>query len=197
VRQAGSPPVADILAQGLKRSQNLYLQNLLQIDGVGAQAAAANQPGAPAGFLSSEAWGLRALHDLLERIGIPPSSVLLEEGTGLSRDDLVTPAAMVQLLQYLDAQPWADKLRGMLPLAGVDGTLEWRLRDGPATARVQAKTGSMAHVHSLAGFITTTDGQRLAFAIMLNNYERGAEAPPANHDIDAIVQLLAGWRGAD
>jgi D-alanyl-D-alanine carboxypeptidase/D-alanyl-D-alanine-endopeptidase (penicillin-binding protein 4) len=192
-----SPPVSDILARGLKRSQNLYLQNLLQIDGVGAQAAAANQPDAPVGFLGSAAWGLHALHGLLEHIGIEPSSVLLEEGTGLSRDDLVTPAAMVRLLQYLAAQPWAATLRGMLPTAGVDGTLEWRMRDGPATDRVQAKTGSMTHVHSLAGYVTTTDGRQLAFAIMLNNYQRAPDGPRANQDIDAIVALLAGWRGGD
>ncbi|MEW9573211.1 D-alanyl-D-alanine carboxypeptidase/D-alanyl-D-alanine-endopeptidase [Rhodanobacter sp. Si-c] len=190
-----SPPVTDILTQGLKRSQNLYLQNLLQIDGISAQAAAADRPDAPAGFLSSEAWGLHALHDLLERIDIAPSSVLLEEGTGLSRGDLVTPEAMVKLLQYLAVQPWSATLRSMLPVAGVDGTLEWRLRDGPANDKVQAKTGSMTRVHCLAGYVTTATGRQLAFAILLNNYERGPDAPPANHDIDAIVQLLAGWRG--
>lgn len=192
-----SPPVSDILTQGLKRSQNLYLQNLLQLDGVSAKAAAANQPDAPSGFLSSEAWGLRALHALLERIGIAPSSVLMEEGSGLSRGDLVTPAAMAQLLQYIAAQPWSSMLRGMLPLAGVDGTLEWRMRDGPATDKVHAKTGSMTYVHSLAGYATTADGQRLAFVIMLNNYDRGEGEPGADRDIDAIVQLLAGWHGSD
>ncbi len=192
-----SPPVSDILTGGLKRSQNLYLQNLLQIDGLRAQAAAENQPDAPTGFLSSEAWGLRALHDLLERIGIAPSAVLLEEGTGLSHCDLATPEAMVRLLQNIATQPWAGMLRDMLPVAGVDGTLEWRLRDGPAADKVQAKTGSMTHVHSLAGYVTTAGGQRLAFAIFLNNHERGPGAPPPNRDIDAIVQLLAGWRSGD
>jgi D-alanyl-D-alanine carboxypeptidase/D-alanyl-D-alanine-endopeptidase (penicillin-binding protein 4) len=190
-----SPPVSDILAQGLKRSQNLYLQNLLQLDGVSTQAAAASHPGAPTGFLSSEAWGLRALHDLLERIGIAPSSVLLEEGSGLSRGDLATPAAMVQLLQYIATRPWANALHDMLPVAGVDGTLEWRMRDGPATAKVYAKTGSMGYVHCIAGYATTADGQRLAFVIMLNNYDRSGGEPSANRDIDAIVQLLAGRRG--
>ncbi len=192
-----SPPVAEILREGLKRSQNLYLQNLLQLDGIAAQAAAANQPDPPTGFLSSAAWGLRALHDLLERIGIAPSSVLLEEGSGLSRGDLATPAALVRLLQYLAAQPYAAQLRGMLPLAGVDGTLEWRLRDGPAADRVQAKTGSMTHVHGLAGYVTTADGRQLAFAILLNNYARGPDEPHANRDIDAIVELLAGYRGGE
>ncbi|MFK2877006.1 D-alanyl-D-alanine carboxypeptidase/D-alanyl-D-alanine endopeptidase [Rhodanobacter hydrolyticus] len=192
-----SPPVSGILAQGLKRSQNLYLQNLLQLDGISAQAAAANQPGAPIGFLSSEAWGLRALHDLLERIDIAPSSVLMEEGSGLSRSDLVTPAAMTRLLQVIAMQPWAGALQAMLPVGGVDGTLEWRMRDGAATDNVHAKTGSMAYVHCIAGYVTAADGQRLAFTIMLNNYRRDDGEPSANHDVDAIVQLLAGWRGSD
>lgn len=190
-----SPPIAEILKQGLKRSQNLYLQNLLQIDGVSAQAAAASLPDPPRGFLGSAAWGLRALHALLERIGIAPASVLLEEGTGLSRGDVVTPAALVQLLQYLAAQPYAAQLRDMLPVAGVDGTLEWRLRDGPATDKVQAKTGSMTRVHSLAGYVTTASGRQLAFAILLNDYQRGPDEPHADRDIDAIVQLLAAYRG--
>ena len=66
-----------------------------------------------------------------------------------------------------------------------------------AADKVQAKTGSMTHVHSLAGYVTTAGGQRLAFAILLNNYAQGPGDPPANHDIDAIVQWLAGYRGGE
>jgi D-alanyl-D-alanine carboxypeptidase/D-alanyl-D-alanine-endopeptidase (penicillin-binding protein 4) len=85
----------------------------------------------------------------------------------------------------------------MLPVAGVDGTLEWRMRDGPATDKVQAKTGSMTHVHSLAGYATTAGGRQLAFAILLNNYDRGDGGPSASRDIDAIVELLAGYHGGE
>ena len=186
-----SPTVAQILTEGLKRSQNLYLQNLLKIDGVHAQAEAGGEADAPAGFLDSEAWGLRALRQLLERLGIAPDAVQLEEGTGLARGDLVTPAAMVQLLQYLAARPDGAAVRAMLPTAGVDGTLAWRLRDAPTVDNVQAKTGSMRHVHSLAGYLSRADGERLAFAIMLNNSVHEDGEPPATQDIDAIVRLLA------
>lgn len=192
-----SPPISEILTQGLKRSQNLYLQNLLQLDGANAQAAAASQPDAPTGFLSDEAWGLRAMRTWLQRIGIAPSSVLLEEGSGLSRGDLATPAAMAQLLQYIATQPWADTLREMLPVAGVDGTLEWRMRNSPASGKVHAKTGSMGYVHCIAGYTTTADGQRLAFVVMLNNDARGEGEPSANRDMDAIVELLTDWRGSE
>lgn len=189
-----SPTTAQILTQGLKRSQNLYLQNLLKIAGVHAQAAAAGEAGAPAGFPGSEAWGLHALRLLLERIGIAPATVQLEEGTGLARGDLVTPTALVQLLRYLAAQPDGAAVRAMLPVAGVDGTLAWRLREAPTADKVQAKTGSMRHVHSLAGYLTRADGEQLVFAIMLNNTVHEEGEPPATRDIDAIVDLLATWR---
>ena len=194
-----SPPLIDVLARGLKRSQNLYLQNLLQIAGVRARAEAMASPDpaspAPTGFRSSEDWGIRALHRLLDRIGIAPSSALLEEGTGLSRQDLTTPDALVRLLQYLAAQPYAAPLRDALPIAGIDGTLQWRMRDTPAAGNVHAKTGSMTYVDCLAGYVTTAAGEHLAFAIMLNNYRHPDGAPRTSADLDAIAELLAGFRG--
>jgi D-alanyl-D-alanine carboxypeptidase/D-alanyl-D-alanine-endopeptidase (penicillin-binding protein 4) len=188
-----SPPLLEVLASGLKRSQNLYLQNLLQIAGVKARADAPAEP--PTGFRSSEGWGLHALHQLLDRIGIPPSAALLEEGTGLSRQDLTTPDALVRLLQYLAAQPYAAQLRDALPIAGTDGTLQWRMRDAPAAGNVHAKTGSMTYVDCLAGYVTTAAGEHLAFAIMLNNYRRPDDAPRTSRDLDAIAGLLAAFRG--
>jgi len=188
-----SPPVGDILGRGLKRSQNLYLQNLLLLSGVKAQIDAEQREGSQ-GFVTSERWGIRALHQLLEQIGITPATSIIEEGTGLSRRNLTTPNAMARLLTYLASQPYAATLQEALPIAGVDGTLQWRMRNTPAENNVHAKTGSMSFVHSLAGYVTTSDGERLAFAIMLNNYDPPAGAPTASHDIDAIAVLLATSR---
>lgn len=185
-----SPTVASILERGLKRSQNLYLQNLLLTVG-------ANQPSsAHAGFVSSESRGIQALRRLLKVIGIEPSASQIGEGTGLSRRDLVTPAAMVRLLSYLAAQPYAALVRDALPIAGVDGTLIGHMRRTAAENNVHAKTGSMRYVHCLAGYVTTAGGERLAFAIMLNNYERPDRAPSTSSDVDAIAIMLANYRGA-
>jgi serine-type D-Ala-D-Ala carboxypeptidase/endopeptidase (penicillin-binding protein 4) len=193
--QVLSPPVMEILTRGLKRSQNLYLQNLLQIAGVKAQSQA-EQNGDPApGFLSSEAWGIRAMHDLLDRIGISPDTIQIEEGSGLSRQDLATPNAMVHLLTWLASQPYAAQLRDALPNAGVDGTLEWRMRNTTAMDNVHAKTGSMNYVRCLVGYVTTASGERLAFAIMLNNFVSQGDEPSPSRNVDAIVELLAGFRG--
>ncbi|GLQ87580.1 peptidase M15 [Dyella flagellata] len=193
--QVLSPPVMEILDRGLKRSQNLYLQNLLQIAGVKAQAHAEQSGDPPVGFLSTEAWGIRALKDLLEHIGIAPGMAQIEEGAGLSRKNLSTPVAFVQLLTYLASQPYAGQLRDALPAAGVDGTLQWRMRNTAAADNVQAKSGSMSNVRCLVGYVTTASGERLAFAIMLNNFARGEDEPSPSRNLDAIVELLAQFSG--
>ena len=188
-----SPPIGDILSQGLKRSQNLYLQNLLLLAGVKAQADAEQREG-DSGFVTSERWGIRAMQQMLERIGIAPTATVIEEGTGLSRRNLATPNAMARLLAFLASQPYAATLQEALPLAGVDGTLLGRMRNTPAQNNLRAKTGSMSYVHCLAGYVTSGDGERLAFAIMLNNYTAPPGAPSASRDIDAIAVMLAGMR---
>lgn len=195
VAQVLSPSVMEVLSRGLKRSQNLYLQNLLQIAGVKAKANA-EQGGDPApGFLSSEAWGIRGMHELLGRIGIAFADSQIEDGAGLSRQDLATPNAMVHLLTYLSSQPYGPQLRNALPNAGVDGTLEWRMRNTPAMDNVHAKTGSMSYVRCLVGYVTTASGERLAFAIMLNNFVHEGDEPSPSRNLDAIVELLAGFQG--
>ena len=187
-----SPPLLEILQHGLKRSQNLYLQNLLLNVGVREQASET----APAtGFTDTESYAIRALRRLLTQLGIAPDASQIAEGTGLSRRDLATPDAMVHLLRHLDGQPYAAQLREALPLAGVDGTLTYRMRNTAAAGNLQAKTGSMTYVHCLAGYVTSATGEKLAFAIMLNNYEAAAGAPRASRDVDAIATLLANYRG--
>jgi D-alanyl-D-alanine carboxypeptidase/D-alanyl-D-alanine-endopeptidase (penicillin-binding protein 4) len=189
-----SPPAGEILKRGLKRSQNLYLQNLLQLAGAKAQADAEQASPEKPPFATSAAWGMKALGRLLGRIGVDPAAVQLEEGTGLSRRDLVTPAALVRVLTYFAAQPYAEALREDLPVAGVDGSLQYRMRGTPAENNVHAKTGSMNFVHCLAGYVTTAAGERLVFAVMLNNYAPPPGAPPASRDVDAIAVMLAGLR---
>ena len=195
--QVLSPSVAQILHQGLKRSQNLYMQNLLLAVGARTQADAMQQATPPTGFITTEAWGIRALRGLLDRIGVPAQASLIEEGSGLSRRDLATPETMTRVLSFLASQPYAQVVYDAVPLAGVDGTLQWRMRKTPAENNVRAKTGSMSLVHCLAGYVTSASGERLAFAIMLNNYEPPEGAPSASRDVDAIAVMLAQSRSAE
>ncbi|TCV93248.1 D-alanyl-D-alanine carboxypeptidase/D-alanyl-D-alanine-endopeptidase (penicillin-binding protein 4) [Luteibacter rhizovicinus] len=182
-----SPPMGEILRSGLKRSQNLYLQAIWLLCGVHAP-----DPDA-VGFTSTETHASHAMTEWLTGLGIGPATTLLEEGTGLSRRDLTTAGALVRLLVHMDGQPSAATFRDALPVAGVDGTLRGRMRGTPAEGNLRAKTGSMTFVNALAGYVTTKAGQRLAFAIVLNNYQPpDAEGlPSSSGDVDAIAVMLA------
>lgn len=193
-----SPPLADIVNRGLKVSQNLYLQNMLLMVGAkeAADARAAGEESPT--FASSESRGIRAMRAYLRRIGVPLDGVLIEDGPGLSRRDLTSPAALTSLLVHLGETPGAKAFRLALPEAGVDGSLTGRMRNSPAQGRIHAKTGSMAHTYALAGYALTAADERLAFAIMLNNYRRPPTAGRSTAELDAIAIMLAeiGQRSA-
>jgi D-alanyl-D-alanine carboxypeptidase/D-alanyl-D-alanine-endopeptidase (penicillin-binding protein 4) len=118
--------------------------------------------------------------------------VVFTDGSGLSRDDLVTPQAIVQLLRYDAAQPWGADYIAAFPVAGVDGTLETRFKDTVAARRIEAKTGALDHVRAISGFATTVHGERLIFSIFGNNNpQRGRDATVAADAIAvAMVELL-------
>jgi D-alanyl-D-alanine carboxypeptidase/D-alanyl-D-alanine-endopeptidase (penicillin-binding protein 4) len=212
-----SPPLGEILRAGLKRSQNLYLQSVFLLTGLETAEActAETSPDTPTDGTRSgrsqlrwrnnlatvpkEALAAEALTHWLSTKAIGPSSTILDEGTGLSRHDLTTPASLARLLSIMDASPQAGAWRDLLPVAGVDGTLVNRMRGTAAQGNVQAKTGSMSFVNTLAGYVTTKSGKRLAFAIMLNNYRalpHSADAVPSvSAEVDAVAVMLAEAEG--
>jgi len=180
--QVLSPPLGQILHDGLKRSQNLYLQNLLAHVGTRLPVDAATD------HADSDQRAIAALQALLGRAGIAPTAARIVDGNGLSRRNLTTANALVRVLTYLAATPQAARLRDALPLAGVDGSLAARLRGTAAQNNMRAKTGSMAYVQCLAGYVTSAAGERLVFAIMLNNDTSPSEARAA---VDTIAAMLA------
>jgi D-alanyl-D-alanine carboxypeptidase/D-alanyl-D-alanine-endopeptidase (penicillin-binding protein 4) len=117
----------------------------------------------------------------------------LDDGSGLSRNDLITAEASVQLLIFMSKHRYANVFRDALPIAGVDGTLRNRMRGTAAENNLRAKTGSLSSAASLGGYLTTAAGERLAFSIMVNNYPRGVE--PRAMCIDPIAVLLASFSG--
>ncbi|HJR09794.1 MAG TPA: D-alanyl-D-alanine carboxypeptidase/D-alanyl-D-alanine-endopeptidase, partial [Rhodanobacteraceae bacterium] len=196
IASIASPPLSQLLVHMLKHSDNRYAQMLLQQVGVttartGVCADRAEPP------QTSAEWGSCAMRAFLGRIGIGRSEAMFNEGSGLSREDLVTPAATVKLLAWIARQPFANVLRDALPVAGIDGTLEYRMRGSAATDNVQAKTGTLTHVYTLSGFVTDAAGGRLAFSLLLNRYQRPTDdfgrniQPSPQSDLDAIATMLA------
>jgi D-alanyl-D-alanine carboxypeptidase/D-alanyl-D-alanine-endopeptidase (penicillin-binding protein 4) len=107
--------------------------------------------------------------DFYAQVGIASQDMIQTDGSGLSRHDMVTPRAMLTLLRYAQTRPWFESFFASLPVAGVDGTLEERMKNTPASGRVHAKTGSVEHVRTMSGFADTAGGRRLAFSFMSNN----------------------------
>jgi D-alanyl-D-alanine carboxypeptidase/D-alanyl-D-alanine-endopeptidase (penicillin-binding protein 4) len=182
-----SPPFSVIAAQTLKPSQNLYTELILRTLGKLPPVAIAPPIPNP----TSENLGLEAVKTFLKTVGIASESLVLDDGSGLSRNDMITAEASVQLLTFMSKHRYAAVFRDALPIAGVDGTLRNRLKGTPAENNLRAKTGSLSSAASLSGYVTTAAGEKLAFSIMVNNYPRDVD--PRGACIDPIAVLLASF----
>jgi D-alanyl-D-alanine carboxypeptidase/D-alanyl-D-alanine-endopeptidase (penicillin-binding protein 4) len=132
--------------------------------------------------------GGAALRQFLLQAGLKNDEFFLLDGSGLSRRDLITPAAIVQLLIYASRQPWGAAYEQTLPVAGVDGSLSDRFINTAAGGLVHAKTGTLSHVNALSGYGQTRSGRRFVFSIFCNNHDLpSAKVVSA---IDSIVVLL-------
>ena len=157
-----------------KVSQNLHAEMLLRL------------LGREKGTSASVAGGLDVLRGFLAQADVLPEEYAFYDGSGLSRQNLVSPHATVKLLRYAAKQSWGAEYIESLPQAGVDGTLASRFKALPAAAILRAKTGSLDHVNALSGYLTTARGQRLVFSIFGNNHTLASKK--ANDIIDEIVR---------
>jgi serine-type D-Ala-D-Ala carboxypeptidase/endopeptidase (penicillin-binding protein 4) len=175
-----SPTLIQSISVTNKVSQNLHAELFLR--------SVAREKG---GVGSSEA-GIWVEQNFLKTIGIADGDVVLSDGSGLSRDDLVTPRAVVQLLRYISQQPWGADFIASFPITGLDGTLENRMKDTAASGRILAKTGSLEHVRAISGYATTVRGEHLIFTIFGNNSSHGHDATAA---MDAIAVAMVETLG--
>jgi serine-type D-Ala-D-Ala carboxypeptidase/endopeptidase (penicillin-binding protein 4) len=143
--------------------------------------------------MTTEERGVEALKAFLHEVGVKKGDVLLEEGSGLSRRDVITPNATIALLKFMHTHKSAEIYRDGLPVAGVDGTLRNRMKETAAAGNVRAKTGTLRYVYTLSGYVTSAGGEKLAFSIMLNNYYNADRTIAPRDDVDAIPIMLANF----
>ncbi len=152
-----SVPLGDSVKLVNKISQNLHTEVLLR--------TAARQNG----LWNTPEEMLKTPQAFYASVGITPDDVIQTDGSGLSRHDLVTPRAIVTLLKYAQSQTWFAPYYASLPVAGIDGSLQDRMKGTVAAGRIHAKTGSVEHVRTLSGFAETPSGRRLIFSFLSNN----------------------------
>lgn len=171
-----SPPLSEVLQVLDKVSQNLHAEVLLR------EAALAKT-----GQGTSEA-GLSELRDFVRAIGLAKDCCQFTDGSGLSRGTLVTPAAITALLAHMYKSKDRDLWLTLLPVGGADGTLANRFAEHPEAKAIHAKTGTLAHVRAMSGYVLAPGRDAVAFSLLVNNaVAPGAEVAKA---MDRIALAL-------
>lgn len=171
-------PLTDALSRAGKQSLGMAAEALIKL--LGSEHS------------GTGSWdnGRLAVGEFLRKVGVPADQVTVDEGSGLSRANRLSPAAATQVLRYMYSAPDGafETLRNALACAGVDGTMKKRCRWPETKGRVFAKTGYIKGVRTLTGYIHTTSGQWLAFAFFYNQ----AANPAAMKKLqDDACRLLA------
>ena len=160
----------------MKDSSNLYAESLMRSIGYSSSARKVSS-------------GVDIITDTLISWGLNKNKFLIADGSGLSPLNLASAEMLVAVLKHMHSDvSHRNHFTPLLPVAGIDGTLRTRLRGSSATNNAIAKTGSKRNVSALAGYVNTQEGERLAFAILANNFTTTNSA--INKIIDSeIVQL--------
>lgn len=161
-----SEPLRDTLADLWQPSDNLVAELLLRELGFAANGA----PGTTAhGVAFETSW--------LKTLGIDPDAALtIADGSGLSTYDRITPRDLVVVLEHDWDGPYRDVVLDALPIAGVRGTLKSSYAGTPAARHVFAKTGSVAHVSTLAGYAANAKHGAVIFAFLVDDWVGAAAA---------------------
>lgn len=171
-----SAPLGEIVAAILKPSQNWIAEQLLKTLGA--------EKGQDGSWREGVAVERRYLIDV---VGIDSTAFWLADGSGLSVQNLLTPHAIVQLLDHARRRPWGTVYLQAQARPGESGTLERRLID--LEGRIFAKTGSVTHVNSLSGYLRAANGRELLFSILTN--ATGWPAAEIRRAMDSIVRQIA------
>lgn len=148
-----------------KESINLCAESLLK-------TVAAERCGVPA---SAEA-GLSRMRLMLVGMGIDSAVVRVADGSGVSRYNLTSASVLIRLLEGMHADSILFRpFYQSLPIAGVDGTISRRMRGGAAEGNLRAKTGTLAGVTSLSGYVRTAEGELLAFSMLMQDFASGGD----------------------
>lgn len=171
-----SPPLSEIVHGILAPSQNWIAEQLLRTLGAEKRGRGGWRQG-----ISVET------DFLFNTVGIDSAALRLNDGSGMSNQNLVTPHAVVQLLDYARTAPWGPVFREALASPGKPGTLSRRLPQ--LTGRLSGKTGTLSSVNALSGYVRTHDGRELIFSILSN--ASGLGSGPVVAAIDRMVEALA------
>ncbi|WP_315335570.1 D-alanyl-D-alanine carboxypeptidase/D-alanyl-D-alanine-endopeptidase [Pseudomonas grimontii] len=191
-----SPSTATLLAEHQSAPLQALITPLLKLSNNNMSEALLKAMGRKTANAGTAAAGVAAVAAFMQRQGLDPATLSQVDGSGLSRRNLVSAQNLTDLLLVTAKQPWFDAWYNALPIAGnadrmTGGSLRYRLRGTAAENNLHAKTGSMAGVSSLSGYITDAQGRRLVFSMISNNYV--SDAAPVRALENRLALALAQW----
>jgi serine-type D-Ala-D-Ala carboxypeptidase/endopeptidase (penicillin-binding protein 4) len=156
-----SPPLSQIVGEMNRESINVVAELMYR-----SAAVTDDQVGSA----QSAQAALRQF--LQQKVGVAPTVVDVRDGSGLSELNRLTARSMVEMLRYAHEAPWSAAFHASLAVEGESGTLRNRGRTSPTRANLHAKTGTTNSVASLGGYVTTRNGELLAFSYIYNGSDR-------------------------
>jgi D-alanyl-D-alanine carboxypeptidase/D-alanyl-D-alanine-endopeptidase (penicillin-binding protein 4) len=131
----------------------------------------------------------QAVRKWMRRHGINDDGLVMENGSGLSRLERISPVQMGGLLKAGLRSDWSPEFQASMPIVAVDGTMRKRLRDSPAAGHARMKTGTLSNVVAIAGYVRDALGQQCVVVAMINNDQVGDGRGRAV--LDALVDWVA------
>lgn len=169
-----SIPLAQVVREINKTSDNVAARSLLL-----------SLSGTPAPEIQARQSAKNRVHEWLRAQGLIDGDIRVDVGSGQSREERGKPRAMVQLLRNAWRAEGAQAFVNSLPIAGVDGTLVNRMRNGRATGQAFLKTGTLSDTRALAGYVRSRSGVVYAVTAIVNH----PDAARARAALDVFI----GW----
>jgi D-alanyl-D-alanine carboxypeptidase/D-alanyl-D-alanine-endopeptidase (penicillin-binding protein 4) len=129
------------------------------------------------------------LESNLTNLGIDPEGYSLIDGSGLSRQNLITPETLVKTLILMARSPYGEVYKDSLAMAGKTGTLQGRFKDTVLEGKLRAKTGTLSGNSALSGYLDTENDGVIIFSIIVNSSDQNVSI--LRSGIDEIVLNLA------
>ncbi len=170
--------IMPVLRQMVKRSHNHYAEQVIRT--VGAEVS---------GVGSWQA-GLTRAGGMLVAMGMDADEFALDDGSGLSRGNRMSPALLASMLVILDGSDVGPEFESLLAVSGKDGTLRGRLTQAPYGGNVRAKSGYLDGVGALSGYAVCRSGVRVAFSILVNDSENPAGSFSMRKLTDSICKAI-------
>lgn len=183
-----SRSLPEIIRDTNKPSDNALARTLfLSLGSLESDPVGGSRPQSTIAALSTAGRADLVIRGWMRKQGIDDAGLVLENGSGLSRNERISALQMGRLLQAGLRSKWAPEFQASLPIAGVDGTMRRRLKDSPAFERARIKTGTLKNAFAIAGYVPDAKGQPCVVVAIINADGAGA----GRAAFDALIDWVA------